>query len=87
VPQRDEVARTLAVAAGLAELLAERVREAEAIGAGDDAVATRLLRERLLRLRPQDGHLLALVAWFAATHDVPAALAAARADHPGRPAE
>jgi hypothetical protein len=86
VSERDQVARTLAVAAGLAELLAGPIREAEAIAGGDHAVVTRLLVERLRGRRREDGPLLELVVWFATTHDVPAALAALAATRgPARP--
>jgi hypothetical protein len=70
-----DVERTLAVAAGLAEVLAELIRESEAV-AGDATAARRLLTERLLARRPEDGPLLDLVVWFATTHDLPAARAA-----------
>jgi hypothetical protein len=79
---RDDLARVLAGASVLADLLDAQISRADAIAGGDDTVATRLLVERLLRLRHEDRHLLALVSWFAATHDVAGALAALRGPGP-----
>jgi hypothetical protein len=62
-------------AAALADLLADRSRAAQASGWGEQAAAAMRLAERLRRLRPEDGHLRALVAWFAAIHRGPAASA------------
>jgi hypothetical protein len=71
-----EVARTLADAALIAELMADLLRAADEAAGGDAAIASRLLRERLVRRRREDGELLAVLRWFAATHDVAAARAA-----------
>jgi hypothetical protein len=76
VHEPDDAERALAVAAGLAELLAGLIREAEARAGDDHGAATRLLAERLLARRPEDGSLLELVVWFATTHDLAAARAA-----------
>jgi hypothetical protein len=76
VDEREAVARTWADAARAADLMADLICAARAVGGDDPATVTRLLVRRLLRRRSEDRHLLELVRWFATTHDLPAALAA-----------
>jgi hypothetical protein len=75
-------ARTRAQAARVSDLLADRSRAARAGGCGAEADAAMRLAERLRHLRPEDGHLRALVAWFAAASEDPAA-PAGEAARPG----
>ena len=86
-PPSDEgsVARTVADAAAVAELMAHLLDSANIAAGGDPATARRLLVARLLRRRPEDGHLLDVLRWFAATHDLDAALAATRRMHAPEP--
>ena len=78
------VTDTLTDAALVAELMADVLRAADEAAGGDAATANRLVVQRLVRRRPEDGELLDVLRWFATAHDLAAARAAVgrRPDRP-----
>jgi hypothetical protein len=73
---RPDAARTLVLAAALADAMADLIVEAEELAGQQPALASRLLAARLRAGRPEDRPLVALMRWVAAAGDVAGARAA-----------